>query len=80
MGRKWMYFDELVFPDRCPECGGRRFRVVGARKVFSEAVYEVRGEDDIDHVEDEITGCDWEEVYGVECVGCGEDLSDEVGF
>jgi DNA-directed RNA polymerase subunit RPC12/RpoP len=79
VGREWIYLDELEFPSKCPKCGGRRFRVEGARKVFFEAVFEVTDES-IKTVEDHNTDVDWEVAYSLECAECGEDLSDEVGF
>ena len=79
MGRAWMHLDELKFPSKCPYCGGRRFRVEGARKVFFEAVYKVTGEG-VDREEYMDTDVDWEVAYGLACEECGEDLSGEVGF
>jgi hypothetical protein len=79
MGREYIYFDELEFPSKCPNCGGTKFRVLGARKLEFEAIYEVT-EDGLNLKDDMNTDCEWEVVYGLECEKCGADLSGEVGL
>jgi len=79
MGREWINLDELKFPSKCPNCGGNRFLVEGARKVFFEAVYKVTKEG-VKTEDDMNTEIGWEVAYSVVCADCEEDLSDQVGF
>jgi rRNA maturation protein Nop10 len=79
MSREWIHLDELKFPEKCPYCGGKRFRVVGARKVEFEAVYEVT-DGGVKTVDNMNMDCEWEVAYSLECDECGEDLSEQAGF
>ncbi|MEM2355488.1 MAG: hypothetical protein QXO00_04125 [Candidatus Bathyarchaeia archaeon] len=79
MGKEWIYLDEFEFPSKCPYCGGNRFRVEGARKVYFEATYKVT-EKGIETEDDQNTDVDWEVAYSLICADCGEDLSGIVGF
>jgi hypothetical protein len=81
MGRAWIDLDEVVnlLPKRCPNCGGHRFVIEGARKVEFEAVYEATDEG-ARRMSERDTGCEWEVAYGVACADCGEDLGELVGF
>jgi DNA-directed RNA polymerase subunit RPC12/RpoP len=79
MGEEWISLDELKFPEKCPYCGSRRFKVYGARKVEFEAVYEVTDEG-IKTIDDQNVDCEYEVAYGLECDECGEDLSEEAGL
>ena len=79
MGREWMYLDELEFPSKCPNCGGRKFIVYGAKKIVYKETYEVTDEN-IKLLNSEQEDVEWEVAYGIECAECGEDLSEYVGF
>jgi predicted RNA-binding Zn-ribbon protein involved in translation (DUF1610 family) len=79
LGKDWISLDALKFPSKCPNCGGNRFRVEGARKVFFEATYKVTKES-VETEDDRNTDIDWEVAYSLSCADCGEDLSDRVGL
>jgi len=67
----------LEFPSKCPYCGGNRFKVEGARKLFFEATYKIT-ENSIETEDDRNTDIDWEVAFSLSCADCGEDLSDQV--
>lgn len=76
MGRAFLRPDEVKLK-KCPYCGSDRLvlyeeRLVSVREVVSAKTGETLSET-VDEVIDEI-------VVGVECDGCGEDLSEECGF
>jgi hypothetical protein len=79
MSGKWINLDDLEFPSRCPYCGGNRFVVEGARKLFFEATYRVTGES-VELLDDVNTDVDWEVAYSLECADCGRDLTEYVEF
>lgn len=79
MGGGYVCLSDLELPEECPFCGGKRFRVEGARKVSFEVVCVVAdGGVRVDG--EEGVSVEWEVAYSVACDVCGEDLSEVCGL
>ncbi len=72
MSRDYIELHEFSL-ERCPYCGGRKFKVSGSRIASYEGVLDEKLR--IDREFDE-----WTCIHSVECMGCGEDISGEVGL
>jgi len=67
MDRKFVYRSELLDRLACPRCGSDHVKLYGSKKVGYEE--EINGRESL--VWD--TSVEWDVVYGIECLSCGND-------
>lgn len=66
MGLDYIQYMELPRKLTCQNCGSTHIKISGARKVIYE-LEEQNGE----KINEEQVDIEWDVVYGVECVDCG---------
>ena len=80
MGREYVSVTETHFPEKCPECGSRRFKAETASKIIHESIFEWDKDGSVREVEAIPIDQEWQVILGLECEQCGTDLSELIGL